>query len=249
MNPYSAIMTRGEAVTAVSATTRDYILSNYPATPPDRVRLIPNGIDQAAFPTGYRPDPQWLQKWEKDFPQLQGRKVLTLPGRISRIKGQDDFVQLIAALKARGMPVHGLIVGGLTGSEKYREEIDARIKEFGLEGDITFTGQRGDMRDIYSASDLVLSLSRKPESFGRTVLEALSLGVPVLGYDHGGVGESLAAVFPAGRTPLGEIEALTERAAALLEAKNHEIAPVPFLLHRNLDETFALYAELQARSD
>jgi hypothetical protein len=63
------------------------------------------------------------------------------------------------------------------------------------------------------------------------------------------VGESLAAVFPAGRTPLGKIEALTERAVALLEAKTHEIAPVPFLLRRTLDETFALYAELRTHSN
>ena len=45
--------------------------------------------------------------------------------------------------------------------------------------------------EAYAASDLVLQVSRKPEAFGRTVIEALSVGRPVLGWDHGGVGELL----------------------------------------------------------
>jgi len=62
----------------------------------------------------------------------------------------------------------------------------------------------------------VLQLSSKPESFGRTVVEALSLCRPVLGYDHGGVGELLADLYPAGRVPPGDRERLVERAAELL---------------------------------
>ena len=65
---------------------------------------------------------------------------------------------------------------------------------------------------------LVLQLSNKPESFGRTVIEALSLCRPVLGYDHGGVGELLAELYPAGRVPAGDRDRLVERAAELLRA-------------------------------
>jgi glycosyltransferase involved in cell wall biosynthesis len=40
-----------------------------------------------------------------------------------------------------------------------------------------------------AVSHLVCALSQQPESFGRTVLEAMALGKPVVGYDCGGVGE------------------------------------------------------------
>jgi glycosyltransferase involved in cell wall biosynthesis len=110
---------------------------------------------------------------------------------------------------------------------------------------VLFTGHRADMRDIYAVSTLVLSLSAQPESFGRTVLEALSLGTPVIGYDHGGVGELLRRVYPAGLTPLGDLERLMERVRALLTVP----PPVPtqpvFSLQRMLDDTLALYAELR----
>ena len=48
-------------------------------------------------------------------------------------------------------------------------------------------------------ADLVLQLSRKPEAFGRTVIEAIVIGRPVVGWDHGGVGELLHALRAARR--------------------------------------------------
>ena len=59
-------------------------------------------------------------------------------------------------------------------------------------------------------------MSTQPESFGRTVVEALSLGRPVLGYAHGGVGELLAELYPRGNVSLGAATALLERAIELL---------------------------------
>ena len=61
---------------------------------------------------------------------------------------------------------------------------------------------------MYAVSDVVLSLAAKPESFGRTVLEPLSLGVPVIGYDHGGVGEILHTIFPQGAVKPHDLESV-----------------------------------------
>ena len=47
------------------------------------------------------------------------------------------------------------------------------------------------IKNILSISDIVLSLAKIPEAFGRTALEALTLGVPVLAYNHGGAKEIL----------------------------------------------------------
>lgn len=246
VNRYSAIMTRGERVIAVSNTIRQYILDSYPRVDPERIRVIYRGVDPAQFPYGYQPDEEWYRNWRRDFPQLEGSSLITLPGRISRWKGQDDLIRLIQALKSRNLPVKGLIVGAAEpGRPRFLEELQAQVAGAGLTGEIVFTGHRSDIREVMAASDLVLSLSRQPEAFGRTTLEALSLGVPVIGYDHGGVGEVLGRIYPGGRVPLGDLATLQARAVQFMDQAPPVPSPQPFSLQRMLDETLDLYQSLQ----
>jgi glycosyltransferase involved in cell wall biosynthesis len=217
VNAYSRIMTRGERVIAVSDTVRNYILDNYPGVDPRRIVTIYRGVDRAEFPYRYQPSPDWLQAWRNQYPALQGRKLLTLPGRLTRLKGHADFIGLVAALRAQGHDVHGLVVGYLDpGRQAYIDELRKLVAGKGLDDRITFTGQRYDMRDIYAVSDVVLSLSNKPESFGRTVLEPLCMGVPAVGYDHGGVGEILDAVFPTGKVACFDAQELQAKVVQIL---------------------------------
>ncbi len=182
-------------------------------------------------------------------PRTPGGVTPDLYLRLSRLKGHEDFIEVIVRLRARGLPVHGLIVGGVEPRrQRYAEQLQRLVRGKGLNDSLTFAGHRHDMREIYAVSTLVLSLSAKPESFGRTVLEALSLGTPVAGYDHGGVGEILARMYPVGLTPLGDLEALTAKAAELLAAAP-PVPPEPvFPLQRMLDETLALYQALSETS-
>jgi glycosyltransferase involved in cell wall biosynthesis len=242
---YSSILLRGERVIAVSQTMRDYVLSHYPWLDPARVRVIPRGIDPEAFPYGHRPDDAWQRAFFAEFPQLAGAPLLTLPGRGTRLKGHHEAIELVAELKRRGIEVRLLLLGVIEpGREAYVEELRRLIRERGLDAQVVLTPPRNDVRDIYAMSALVLQLSTKPESFGRTVVEALSLCRPVLGYAHGGVGELLAELYPAGRVPLGDREKLVERAAELLRVA----PPIPMLQSYRLSDmqqaVLALYGEV-----
>lgn len=240
---YSSIMCRGERVIAVSETVSRYIAQNYPQTDFSRVRLIYRGIDTEVFKRGFSPSAEWLKSWYEQYPQLKGQKVLTLPGRLTRLKGHHDFIDLIASLRGDGLVVHGLIVGGEDPKRKaYANELRERVRNEGLEDAITFTGSRPDIREIYAVSDLVLSLSNKPESFGRTVAEALSLGASVVGYAHGGVNEILEAVFPAGKVPCQDRVRLKAVVVDLLTTPQ-EPDEMPFLQHNMLQQTLSCYRE------
>ncbi len=245
VNRYSQIMTWGEKVIAVSETVRRYILENYPSTKPNRVIVIPRGVAPSLYPYRFRPDEEWLQRWHTAYPQLQGRKVLTLPGRLTRLKGHADFIELIGRLQEQGKTVHGLIVGGEDPKhQSYASEIRQRISHKGLQGAITLTGYRSDLREIYAVSDLVLSLSRKPESFGRTVLESLSLGVPVVGYDHGGVGEVLRCLFPQGCVALANSSELYHRITQFMKAPPVVTERQNYTLQHILEQTLRCYSAL-----
>jgi len=242
---YSAIMLRGERIVVVSQTVRDYLISHYSKLDTTRIRIIPRGIDPEAFPYGHRPEESWQKAFFNEFPKLAGAPLLTLPGRGTRLKGHHDAIELVAELKQRGIDTRLLLLGVIEpGREAYVQELKDLIKGRGVENQVVMTQARQDVRDIYAMSALVLQLSNKPEAFGRTVVEALALCRPVLGYAHGGVGELLAELYPAGRVPPGDRERLVERAAELLR-----VAPpiAPLQRYRLIDmqhAALALYEEV-----
>ena len=244
---WSRIMTRGEAVIAVSQTVHDFVLTNYPATDAARISVIPRGIDPEAFPYGYRPDDAWRQAFFAEFPQLAGAPLLTLPGRGTRLKGHADAIELVAGLRERGIDTRLMLLGIVDPArEAYVREMRALATRRGVADRVVFSPPRNDVRDVFAVSDLVLQLSNKPESFGRTVIEALSLCRPVLGYAHGGVGELLAELYPAGRVPAGDQDKLTDRAAELL-GRAPPIAPLQrYRLADMQASVLALYQALAA---
>ena len=242
---WSGIMTRGDRVIAVSQTVRDFVLSHYPRFDTAKLTVIPRGIDPDAFPYGYRPEAAWRTRFFDEYPQLTGAPLLTLPGRGTRLKGHADAIALIAGLRALGIDARLLLLGIVErGREAYLREMQALAKTSDVADRVVFSPPRNDVRDVFAVSDLVLQLSNKPESFGRTVLEALSLCRPVLGYAHGGVGELLAELYPAGRVPAGDVEKLIVRAAELL-GRAPPIAPLQRYRLADMEAAvLALYQEL-----
>jgi len=244
---WSGIMIRGDRVIAVSQSVRDFLLGHYPRIDAARLTVIPRGIDPEAFPYGYRAEPAWRDAFFAEYPQLAGAPLLTLPGRGTRLKGHADAIALIAGLRERGIDARLLLLGIVErGREAYLREMQQLAEARGVSDIVVFSSPRSDVRDVFAVSDLVLQLSNKPESFGRTVIEALSLCRPVLGYAHGGVGELLAELYPAGRVPAGDVDRLIVRAAELL-GRAPPIAPLQrYHLSDMQSAVLALYEEVAA---
>jgi glycosyltransferase involved in cell wall biosynthesis len=83
---YSSIMARGERVICVSNTVRDHLLRHYRFADPQRLVVIPRGIDPDAYPYGWQSDNYWREWFFAEFPHLAGAPLLTLPGRGTRLK-------------------------------------------------------------------------------------------------------------------------------------------------------------------
>ena len=196
-NYYSSIMTKGDRVIVVSEMIKNYVLKNYKI---DKKKIILNyrGVSNESFPYNFKASQNWLRSWYEDFPQTKNKIILTLPARITRWKGQEDFISMIKGIIINHSNVHGLIVGDEDKKHKFTKELSAKIKKLGLNQNITIIGHRKDIREIMSISKIVFSLSREPEAFGRVSLESLSLGIPVIAYSHGGVKEQLVKLLPSG---------------------------------------------------
>lgn len=245
VNRYSAVMASGDRVIAVSDHIREYTLRNYPGVQPERVVTVHGGTSPKEFPYGHKPSGEWLQNTFNEFPELQGKRLLCLPGRLSRYKGHGVFIELLAALRNEFPDVHGLVIGKARKGSRLRSELEGLAERSGVLQQLTFTGARTDMRDWLAASSIVLSLcSDPPEAFGRTVPEALRLGVPAIGWNHGGVQETLAAMFPQGAViPDNPVDLLEKTRAFLHQAPTVEPSQA-FLLEDSMQKTLQVYQSL-----
>ena len=240
VNAYSAVMGRGDQIIAISQCVYDYILENYPQVDRKKITIIHRGVDTAQFNQQYSVSSDWRQLFYQQNPQLQSKSLLLMPGRLSRWKGQLQFIELVDKLIQAGSSCHGVIVGGPTpGKEAYLQELIDDVANRNLQEHITFLGHRTDISNIYAESAVVFNLSQHAEPFGRTVIEALAMGVPVVSYDYGGPAESLRACFPQGLVPLGDGD-------ALLEAVNKVLSTPPVI---QFPENFTLQRQAQATLD
>lgn len=243
---YSAIMVRGDRVIAVSDTARKYIVDNYEGVDRDVLHVIPRGIDRLCWPFGYQPSRAWLADWRRELDAYTSPEapLILLPGRVKRSKGVETLIRLLCEFRQAGTPVRGVIVGRGATSGRSGALLTQLIREHDLASWLLRFEHREDVRDLMSVAGCVLSLSEKPESFGRTVLEALSLGIPVVGVDHGGVGEVMRAIYPQGLVAKGDVAALKQKVQLMLEAP----PPIPpdheFSLSKMLTDTLALYRDV-----
>ena len=245
---YSSVMTRGERVICVSDSLRRHVRAHYPRVPEERLVVIPRGIDAHEFPRGHVPDPAWRARFAAAFPSLDALPLLVLPGRGTRLKGHVDAIRAVAALERRHGVKAGLLLAGAreSGRERYVEELEDRARALGVSDRVAIVAARDDLRDVYSRAHVVLQLSNPAESFGRTVVEALSIGRPVVGYAHGGVGETLAALFPAGAVAVGDVDAVAGRVAAMLAAPP-DVPPIAgYRLEDMQRDTLEVYESLVA---
>lgn len=190
----------------------------------------------------------WKKEWYQAFPQTKDKKILSVVSRLSEKKGLDYFIRLMAQLDHDH---HGLIVGSLEHCKpKYLASLKALVDELNVSDRVTFCGLRRDVKEIYTLSDVTYALKIEPEAFGRTVIEAIQMKTPVIGWDIGGVAESLNVLFPDGLIPLNDEQALLEKTQSLLAAAGTDfIKENTFTKDKMVAETLAVYDAMIRKKD
>ena len=144
------------------------------------VRIIPNGIDCAVDPSS--------KAVLRPRLGLPSGPLIGVFSRIAAWKGQHVMLRAMANLPN----VHCIIVGSaLFGEERYEKSLRTLCRTLGLERRVTFLGQRSDVPLLMQAMDAVVHPSVDPEPFGRTLVEAMLVGTPIVATDTGAAREIL----------------------------------------------------------
>lgn len=254
---YNSIMVKSDVTIANSEWTAAHIRATYGARV-KRLVVIPRGLDLSTF------DPaniarERIAKLCEQWGVRANDRVVLLPGRLTRWKGQLVFLKALALLKGSArLPadVRAVIAGDAQGRSNYVDELTATIQAMGLRDVVILSEHIADMPAAYLASDIVVSASTDPEAFGRVAPEAAAMGRPVIATDHGGARETVLAGQSGLLTPPGDAAALTQALADLLARRAGELAAMGakgrahvsegYTVERMCADTLALYEELIA---
>jgi glycosyltransferase involved in cell wall biosynthesis len=244
---YSGVMLRGEKIICVSETVKAHVLQHWPTTDLQRICVIEPGIDQQKFNIDIVPDQAWRAAFFERYPNAKAEKILLLPGRGTRLKGHHHALELLARFRKTGTDVRLLCAGAVQqGREAYLQELKQLSEQLGVADVVIFTEPQPMMAQVYLLADVVLQVSEKPEAFGRTVAEALSMKRPVVGWALGGVGENLRRHYPTGLVPVLDMEALFHKTAQQFEQAAMPMNYDGQTISDMQMQTLALYEQLGA---
>ncbi len=194
-----AVMRRAAAAIAIAPAAADVLREKGFAHP---IEVIGHGIDPDVF----------VPRDASDLREKLGLTgfVIGYMGRFSPEKGPLDLVRACLAMSAEGVADFTLL---LVGDGPERRELEAAASALSA-GTVVFTGSvpHTQAADYLNCTDVVALPSRTTprirEQFGRSVIEALACGVPVVGSDCGNVPVLINETGGGRIFPEGDTEAL-----------------------------------------
>lgn len=242
---YSRIMTRSDHVICVSNAIKTYIQKHYD-TPESKITVIPRGIDLDKF-NPEKVDATFTHQFKQQF-KLEDKWVISTVGRITQLKDLETFIEAIAILSQEFPNVVGLIVGGVRkDKQNYFASLQRLVESLHVKKYIHFCGSSDKVAEIYALSDVVVSSSKKPESFGRSVAEAIALGTPVVATNHGGVLDIILEGQNGYFTRIGDAKDLAEKIVKATELKFDGYAYIceHFSLSQMVGKTVKIYKRFE----
>ena len=191
---YNSVMVRSSLIIAGSNYVFNHINKNYGNLINNKKRLLVifRGINTQYFDNSNITNDKVKSIYSILNLNYEKTKIL-LPGRLTRWKGQEMFIESLNLLKTNYKKgnFQAIILGSHQGRTVYFKKLISLIEKYGLKKDVFFINHIKEMPVAYYVSDIVVSSSIEPEAFGRISVEAQSMRRPILASNHGGSKETI----------------------------------------------------------
>ena len=110
----------------------------------------------------------------------KSNKVISIFGRIIPMKGHDILIKSLKILKEKQAKFELQIVAHINKNDRYYLYLLSLIKELNLKSKVQFCDFISDINPILNTSDIIVTSSIESETFGRTIIEAMAAGKPIV---------------------------------------------------------------------
>ena len=214
---YNSVMAKGAHIIANSEFTKAHVIKTH-GKAAETITAIPRGVDMTKF----NPD----KVTAKDILAQRNRwgvspeqKIILLPGRLTRWKGQLVAVEALSHLPKDYVLI---LLGDAQGRDDYVAEINNKAAELSVTDRLIKPGHSRDVPTALAAADVVISASTDPEAFGRVAAEAQAMKKPVVATAHGGALESVIDGETGFLVTPSDAKALAEGIEKALNWKNYD---------------------------
>lgn len=156
--------------------------------PPGKIKFLGNGIDLSKF-NPERFSREFIEKKKKELKIGPSKKIIGMVGRLVKEKGYFELFEAFKILLKKFPQTLLLIIGPLEPEKKDAISPDV-IKDYGIERNVIYLGQRTDLDEIYPLMDIFVLPSQR-EGFPRSILEASAMRKPVVATNIRGCREAV----------------------------------------------------------
>ncbi len=176
-----------------------------------KILTIGNGVDIERFSIG-KYDEEKLHELRSSLNIDKNDLVVTIIGRVVREKGYLEWVRAAKEVTGRYKNVKFMAVGGTLESDRdgAKNELDAFIKENGLEQKVIFTGNRSDIPELLAITD-IFTLPSYREGMPRSLIEAMCMSKPAVATNIRGCREEVEEGVTGFLIPVGDHKSLAEK--------------------------------------
>ena len=238
---YNSIMVRSNLIIAGSNFIFSHINSNYSKHLglKRKFLVIFRGINVDYF------DSSKILEYEenqllKDWGLNRDRKIILMPGRLTRWKGQEVFIEALNLVnKELGhQSFYAVILGSDQGRNVYTKKIKRLAERYRINGQLKFVEGYKNMPVAYKISDLVVSPSIEPEAFGRVAVEAQAMEKPIIASNIGGSNETIINNKTGFLFEPGNSEALSKKIIEVLSSDESVLKSMGIEGRKNIIKKF-----------